>query len=47
MDLLKEIQVDHVKDMSIPPKEARKLLNSIQKLVQEQERKALESAKKI
>lgn len=29
MDLLKEIQIEHFKDMKIPPLDARKILNKI------------------
>lgn len=29
MELLKEISVDHLKDMNIPPMDARKLLNRV------------------
>ncbi|CAD8110450.1 unnamed protein product [Paramecium primaurelia] len=45
MELLKEISVDHLKDMNIPPMDARKLLNRVQKLVETEERKLLQSQK--
>ncbi|CAD8173501.1 unnamed protein product [Paramecium pentaurelia] len=45
MDLLKEISVDHLKDMNIPPIDARKLLNRVQKLMETEERKLIQFQK--
>ncbi|CAD8121426.1 unnamed protein product [Paramecium sonneborni] len=45
MDLLKEISVDHLKDMNIPPMEARKLLNRVQKLTEIEEKRVIQSQK--
>ncbi|CAK66120.1 unnamed protein product (macronuclear) [Paramecium tetraurelia] len=45
MELLKEISVDHLKDMNIPPMDARKLLNRVQKIVETEERQLIQSQK--